>query len=64
MKRTLIVASTSIIAISLLTGCETVKVQCPSWVKEVAPIKPSRTDTLETRRQVATLNDAYEGNCK
>lgn len=34
-----------------------------AWAKEVLPIKPSRTDTFETKMQVLKANKSFDDVC-
>jgi len=65
MKKILSALSVGI-AISLLAGCETIPTPCPTWVKSVLPVKPSRKDKLTrgTENQIRTANESWEAHCK
>lgn len=50
----------------LLTGCETIAIQCPGWVQQTLPISPSRSDKLTggTRNQILGANESFAEHCR
>lgn len=65
MVSRLTAAALLVVAVAV-SGCETVALKCPGWVKSTLPIKPSRQDQLTrgTQDQIVAANESWEAHCR